>query len=161
MTEGKLPWDIKQQCLWIVRGYERARRDYIKDRMDILHAGGENYVTYTAAGEERRAYMPHSRQATRTAENIALQLEALEQSAACRQMRAVEHARARIGAGLPEALQDALQEGLMLNCKDGRKWPYERLFLIGICRSDFYRARDAFFQDIAEEVGLWKKRQEK
>lgn len=150
----KLPWDIKQQCLWIVRGYERTRREYLKARREILSAGGENYITTEINGEEVRAYMPSMHNATRTAENTAMRLEALEHTPAFRQMRAVEHARARIGAGMPDMLADMLRDGIMLNCQNGRNYPYERLYIAGISRSDFYRHRDTFFRQIAEELGL-------
>lgn len=153
--KSKLPWDIKQQILWIVRGYDRTRREYLKARREILEAGGENYVTYTENGESRREYLPTAHNATRTVENITMKLEALEKSTAFRQMRAVEHARARIGNDLPEMLADMLRDAIMLNCMNGRKYPFERLYIVGIGRSEFYRIRDAFFRQIAEEMGLW------
>ena len=157
MSGGKkqrLPWDVRQQCLWIVRGYERQRREYMKARREILDASGGHYVTYTENGEERRAFLPGAHNASRTTEDRQLRLEALEHTAAFRQMRAVEHARAKIGAGMPPELQDALRDAIMLNCSDGRKYPFERLYVIGISRADFYRARNAFFWNIATELGL-------
>jgi hypothetical protein len=163
--QTKLPWDVKQQCLWIVRGYERARRDYLRQRLEILNSGGDNSTDYLveigkdAAGkpkyEERRAFVPGAHNASRTTENIAMRLDALEKSPECRKMRAVEHARAKVGDGMPEALRDALQEGIMLNCQNGRKYPFERLYIVGLGRSEFYRIRDAFFLEIAKEVGIW------
>ena len=83
-----------------------------------------------------------------------MQLEGLESSPMVRQLRAVEHAKAKIGKGLPEMLQDALREAIMTNCQSGRKYPYERLYVVGVCRRDFYRVRDEFFTNIAEELGL-------
>lgn len=154
MKASKLPWAVKQQCLWIVRDYERMRREYRRMRRDILDAGGANYVTYTENGEERRAYMPSQHNASRSTEDRQMQLEGLESSPMVRQLRAVEHAKAKIGRGMPEALQDALQEAIMTNCQSGRKYPYERLYLTGISRSDFYRIRDTFFENIAEELNL-------
>lgn len=154
MSREKLPWDVRQQCLWIVRGYDRARREYIKARRELLDAGGANYITYTEEGEEKRAFLPSSHQATRTTENLADRLMALDNTQSFRQMRAVEHARARIGAGMPPELQDELRDAIMLNCSDGRKYPFERMYVIGISRADFYRARNAFFRAIAIELGL-------
>lgn len=154
MSREKLPWDVKQQCLWIVRGYDRQRREYMKARREILDAGGDHYVTYTENGEERRAFLPTTHNASRTTENLAERLAALEHTPAFRQMRAVEHARAKIGAELPSALQDALREAITLNCMDGRKYPFERLYVVGIERTTFYKARNAFFWNIAKELGL-------
>ena len=154
MKASKLPWAVKQQCLWIVRDYERMRREYRRMRRDILDAGGANYVTYTENGEERRAYMPSQHNASRSTEDRQMQLEGLESSPMVRQLRAVEHAKSKIGRGMPEMLQDALQEAIMTNCQSGRKYPYERLYVVGVCRTDFYVMRDEFFHDIAEELGL-------
>lgn len=166
MNERKLPWDVKQQALWIVRGYDRARREYLKQRREILDAGGGgNGTTYLAEigrgadgkpkYEERRAFLPASHNASRTAENIAIQLAALENTQSFRQMRAVEHARDHIGADMPDGMADALKDAIMLNCQDGRKYRFEYLFLSGISRSGFYRIRDSFFREIAEELGLF------
>lgn len=150
----KLPRDIQQQCLWIVRGYERSRKEYLERRREILDGGGGNYTTYTVDGEERRAVMPATHNASRTTENKQMQLEGLEHILAFRQMHAVEHARDRIGAGLPEMIRDLLQKAIMLNCISGVTYPFERLYTVGISRRGFYRYREAFFFDIANELGL-------
>lgn len=156
MSKSKLPRDIQQQCLWIVRGYERNKREYNERRRDILEGGGARYTEYKAAnGEERRAFLPGAHTASRTTEDKQLQLEGLEQTLAYKQMKAVEHARDRIGAGLPDMLRDLLQKAIMLNCINGSKYTYERLYTVGISRSSFYRYREAFFWDIANELGIF------
>ena len=156
MSADKIPWDVKQQCLWIVRGYDRTRREYMQARRDILDSGSAHYITYvTSTGEEARAYLPGAHNASRTTEDKQMKLEALEHTLACRQLRAVEHARARIGAEFPRKMQDQLRDAIMLNCMDGRKYPFERLCIDGISRSDFYRQRNAFFRGIAAELGLF------
>ena len=154
MSKPRLPHDIQMQCLWIVRGYERCRREYNARRRDIIDGGGANYTTYTVNGEERRAYMPGSHSASRTTEDKQMQLEALDRITIFRQMHAVEHARDRVGAGLPEMLAEHLREAIMINCADGRKYPFERLYIVGISRAGFYRYRDSFLCDIANELGM-------
>ena len=153
-TKPRLPRDIQMQCLWIVRGYERCRREYNARRRDIIDGGGGNFTTYTVNGEERRAYMPGSHTASRTTEDKQMQLDGLEKTPMYKQMKAVEHARDRVGAGLPEMLAELLREAIMQNCEDGRKYPFERLYTVGISRRSFYRYRDAFMYDIANELGL-------
>lgn len=156
MTKAKLPRDIQQQCLWIVRGYDRCRAEYKERRQEILDAsGGPAFSTYTVGGEERRVYFSGGHTASRTTENRELQLEGLESTLAYRQMRAVEHARDRIGAGLPEQLREYLRAAIVQNCMDGRKYPFERLYTVGVSRRGFYRYREAFFYDIANELGLF------
>jgi hypothetical protein len=43
----------------------------------------------------------------------------------------------------------------MLNCQRGREYPYERLYVAGIIRKDFYARRNAFLEEIAAELGLF------
>lgn len=156
MTKTKLPRDIQQQCLWIVRGYDRCRQEYKERRQEILDAsGGPAVSSYTVNGEERLVYFSGGHTASRTTENRELQLEGLESTLAFRQMRAVENARARIGAGLPDQLRQYLRAAIMQNCMDGRKYPFERLYTVGVSRRGFYRYREAFFYDIANELGLF------
>ena len=150
----KMPWAVKQQCLWIVRDYERMRREYRKMRRDILDAGGGHYTTYIENGEERRAFMPSTHNASRTTEDRQMQLEGLEQTVMVKQLRAVEHSLAKVGKDMPEMLQAALREAILLNCQNGRKYPFERLYVVGISRADFYRARNGFFENIAVELGM-------
>lgn len=155
MSKSKLPRDIQQQCLWIVRGYERCKRDYNERRRDILDGGGARYTEYKAAnGEMCRAYLPGSHTASRTTEDKQMQLAALENTIAYKQMLAVEHARDRIGSGLPDMMRDLLRKSIMLNCSNGRTYTYERLYTVGISRAQFYRYREAFFYDIANELGI-------
>lgn len=157
MSKEKLPWAVKQQILWMVRDYDRMRREYKRMRRDILDAGGEHYTTYIVNGEERREYICGGHNASRTTEDRQMQLESLENTPMVRQMRAIDHASARIGKGLPELLRDQLREAILQNCQNGRKYPFERLFVTGISRSDFYRARDTFFGEIAVELGFTQK----
>lgn len=154
MSKEKLPWAVKQQILWMVRDYDRMRREYKRMRRDILDAGGEHYTTYVVNGEERRAYISGGHNASRSTEDRQMQLETLEQTPMVKQMRAIEHASARIGKDMPELLRDQLRESILINCQSGRKYPFERLLVTGISRSDFYRVRDSFFEDIAGELKL-------
>lgn len=157
-NKNKLPWYVKQQCLAVVRGYDQSRKEYLRLRSEILNEGRSgSSVTYvdTVSGETMATLIPGAHAASRTTENKAMKLEALTQTMAYKQIKAVEHARAKVGENLPELIQDLLQEGIMRNCLNGRKYNYERLYIIGISRSEFYRYRDQFFRMIAEELGLF------
>lgn len=156
MAKGtKLPRDVQMQCMWIVRGYERNRRDYIQRRRDIIDSGGAHWTDVKVNGETQRVYLPGTHNASRTTEDKQMQLEGLEHTQAYRQMRAVEHARDRIGDGLPEMIRDKLRDGIMINCcYGGRRYPYEHLAVVGMSRAQFYRCRESFFLDIATELGL-------
>ena len=155
MQRQKMPRDLQYQCLGIVRGYERVKREYNERRKDILESSGAHYTTYEVKGEERRAFLPGNHTARRSTEDRQMQLEGLEHMLAYKQMHAVEHALDRIGAGLPEMIADYLRGAIYKNCIDGRKYTFERLYTIGVSRSAFYRYREAFFWDIANELGLF------
>lgn len=153
--KDKLPWDIKQECLWIVRGYDRRVKQYIAERQEIIEAGGENYVTYTHIEndkpEEHRAYMPHTNGAGRLVEDKQAQLEAVEHYPETLKMRAVEHAKLRIGSDCAsEELRQRLVSGIVLNCQSGRNYPFKYLNLPEFSQRDFYRRKDAFLTGIAK-----------
>ena len=157
-NKNKLPWYVKQQCLAVVRGYDQSRKEYHRMRAEILnegHAGSSVTYVDTVSGETMATLIPGAHAASRTTENKAMKLEALTQTMAYKQIKAVEHARAKIGEGLPELIQDLLQEGIMRNCMNGRRYNFERLYIIGISRAEFYRYRDQFFRMIADELGLF------
>lgn len=151
-----LPWDVKQECLWIVRGYDRRRKVYREARRDILEAGGENYATTkNKAGQEVRVYGTRSSGGeSRPVEIKQAKLDALEESQETKRMRAVEQALALCGADLPAAMRRKLQKALLLNCQSGRRHPYESLGLDGISRSDFFRRKDLFLAAVARHMGL-------
>jgi len=166
MASGKLPEDIKQECIWIVRGYERRRRAYMEARRDAMEiGGGPSYTTYTKLirkgtkeeTEERRAFMPHTAGGvSRDVEAREERLEAIEAAPDTQRMKAVEYALGRVGEGLPGPGREKLRQAVMLNCVSGRKHPYERLGLDIVSREDFYRKHRArFLCDIAKFLGLF------
>lgn len=70
-------------------------------------------------------------------------------------LEAVEQALVAVGADIAaDEVRRQLREAIMLNVKSGRKYPYELLRLEGVSRSDFYRRKDKFLEDIAGRMGL-------
>lgn len=70
-------------------------------------------------------------------------------------MEAVEQALVAVGGDIEvEELREELRTAIMLNIESGRKYPYEQLQLTAISRSDFYRRKDKFLEDIAERMGM-------
>lgn len=152
----KLPWDVKQEVLWIVRGYDRRVKLFKELRNDILNSGGENYVTYKVKDEERRAYLPGGGSDGRGVERKEEQLASLEQLPEIRKMRAVEYALERVGQDIanPE-LRQRLKTGIMENCKNRYGYPFEAMYLPGISKNDFYQRRDAFLLGIAKFLEIF------
>lgn len=70
-------------------------------------------------------------------------------------MMAVERALMSVGGDIEsDELRVQLRTAMMLNIESGRRYPYEKLQLDIISRSDFYRRKDKFLEDIAARMGL-------
>lgn len=142
-----LPYDVRQECLWIVRGYDRRVKAYHEARRQIIDG--------TACGDG----MPRKPGVGRPAENKAEQLQAIEDWPETQKMRAVEQAKLHIGLDLrSEELRQRLIKGIWLNCKSGRRYPFEYLNLdgTGISKTNFYDRRDLFLGEIAEFLNIIK-----
>ncbi len=140
-----LPVDIQQQCLWIVRGYERTRKEYTEARKMILDAESSSF-------HSSRVQISGFSRAT---ENDAARLAAIDNYPAFLRMFAVEHALDAVTKAFPLELKPKIKKALLLSCQDGREWPFERLDAPGLSRSGFYRMRRRFLLSIAQELKLF------
>ena len=134
-----LPYDVRQECLWIVRGYDRRVKAYHEARREVIDG--------TACGDG----MPRKPGVGRPAENKAEQLAAIEDWPETQKMRAVEQAKLHIGEDIQsEELRQRLAEGIWLNCQSHRKYPYAILNLPGISERTFRRRKESFLSEIAK-----------
>ena len=155
MPKKALDEDIKQQALWIVRGYKASLRRYMAARQDVILATPCSFGEYVSEGETRRQYFPHSSEVGRPVENMQQALERLEQCLDARRVAAVDKAKLLIGEDLQdEELRRKLTNAILLNCESGRNYPFEILGVDGLSRMDFYRRRNRFLQTVAENFGL-------
>ena len=46
MERARLPRDVQQRCVWLVRGYERCCTEYKERRQAIIDGVGGNYTSY-------------------------------------------------------------------------------------------------------------------
>lgn len=155
MAKKALDEDIKQQALWIVRGYKASLRRYMAARQDVILATPCSFGEYVAGEETCRQYFPHSSEVGRPVENMQQALERLEQSPDARRVAAVDKAKLLIGEDLQDKeLRRKLTNAILLNCESGRNYPFEILGVDGLSRRDFYRRRNRFLQDVAEKFGI-------
>lgn len=155
MPQKALDEDIKQQALWIVRGYKASLRRYMAARQDVILATPCSFGEYVAGEETCRQYFPHSSDVGRPVENMQQALERLEQSPDARRVAAVDKAKLLIGEDLQDGeLRRKLTNAILLNCESGRNYPFEILGVDGLSRMDFYRRRNRFLQTVAENFGL-------
>ena len=155
MAKKALDEDIKQQALWIVRGYKASLRRYMAARQDVILATPCSFGEYVSGGETRRQYFPHSSEVGRPVENMQQALERLERCPDARRVAAVDKAKLLIGEDLQDKeLRRKLTNAILLNCESGRNYPFEILGVDGLSRRDFYRRRNRFLQDVAEKFGI-------
>lgn len=155
MAKKTLDDDIKQQALWIVRGYKASLRRYMAARQDVILATPCSFGEYVAGDETCRQYYPHSSDVGRPVENMQQALERLERSPDARRVAAVDKAKLLIGNDLQDdELRRKLTNAILLNCESGRNYPFEILGVDGLSRMDFYRRRNRFLQTVAENFGL-------
>lgn len=155
MPQKALDEDIKQQALWIVRGYKASLRRYMAARQDVILATPCSFGEYVSGGETRRQYFSHSSDVGRPVENMQQALERLERCPDARRVAAVDKAKLLIGEDLQDKeLRRKLTNAILLNCESGRNYPFEILGVDGLSRRDFYRRRNRFLQDVAEKFGI-------
>ena len=156
----QLPDDVKQNCLSLVRGYERRKQEYAMKRQELMSNSSEKVITVLDEEDpedEKKSYgvmLPGSHNASRTTERIAEKMLGLEDHMDTRRMRAVEYAESRIGLDLPEEYRDNLSKAIFASCIQGRKKPFERLHVVGMERSCFYERRMRFLIDIAKYMDM-------
>lgn len=136
----RIPYEIKQEAIWIVRGYDMRKRNYERMKSDIL--------THMSAGAGDGA--PHGTGVSDQTASKAEQIERLERYPEVKKMRAVEYAERQIGQDvLSQDARERLRKAIVQNCKSGRRFPFERLAVDEFSRRDFYRRKDKFLVDIA------------
>lgn len=151
-----MPDDVKQSCISLVKGYARRKMEYNLRRQELIHKTPNNHVTVYwdpsdpyNTNRQIGAVIPSGHNASRTTENIAEQIQALEKRPETRRMRAVEYAAERVGLDLGEKDRQHLKNAIFKSCIDGRKYPFERLGIDNMERSCFYDRRRKFLYDIA------------
>lgn len=156
----KIPDDVRQTCIQLVRGYDRRVREYYDRRREIIGGSPCQFEVIRDKDDPNdwekasRFYPPFSHSASRIGEDKVIQLQGLEDLPETKRMRAVEQAKLQIGLDLPEEMRQKLIGAIILNCKAGRRYPYEYLDVEGIGRTDFYDRRTSFLVDIAEYLEL-------
>lgn len=135
-----LPYEMKQETLWIVRGYELRLRAYRQMRAEIL--GQQSAGTGDG--------MPRGDASGSSTERKAALLAQLETLPEVRKMRAVECALRQVGQDVQDtAVREKLRNAILCNCRSGRQYPFERLGLDGFSRRDFYRRKERFLLGVA------------
>jgi len=139
--KSKIPYDVRQECLWIVRGQERREKACNEMRDSIINE--------TSQGG-RGGNLPG-----KPVEGKAIRLLKLEGLPEFQRMRAVQNAERMIGNDIEnDYIKDKLKEGIVSNCKSGKKHYFESLGLDYFSKRDFYRRREEFIYNVANFLNL-------
>ena len=142
-SNDKLPKDVTSLCEQIVKGYERRKKDYKNKCIDIIYSHGSGVVEATA---KQGTSDPCTAKTER--------LEQLEGSLDVKLMRAVEASLSMTGTDVGGDSCTRLHNAILLNCENGREFPYEVLNIDEFSRSDFYRRKRRFLKGIAEQLEI-------
>lgn len=123
-----MPEDVRELCIAHVRGYERRRQE-IKNRKQAAYQSGN----------------------PETGVDI---LEAVGRSQDKQSVVAVELAMLQALQGIKSnKVRGALRSGIILNCCNRRQYPYERLYMPGVGKKEFYRRKNDFLLALGEALG--------
>jgi len=136
------PKDVIRLCEEIVRGYERRKHAYEQRRLDIVYYRGGGF----SAGRNPNM--------SDTVADKTERLEKLEESMDVKFIRAVEQSLAAVGDDVVYESRERLRKAILLNCENGRDYPYEMLDADEFSRRDFYRRRQKFIIGVAAALGL-------
>lgn len=156
----QLPDDVKQNCISLVRGYARRKKEYAQKRQELMTKSSDKVITIRDKDhpeDDRKSVgvmLPGAHNASRTTESIAEKMLSLEDHPDTIRMRAVEYAADRIGMDLPDRQRKLLVKAIFTSCIQGKKCPFERLHVEGMERSCFYDRRMRFLIDIAKFMDM-------
>jgi len=145
-NKNSVPKDVMAMCEEVVRGYERRKKVYENRRLDIIYRGGGAMSDYIGGTK--------STGVSDTTATKSERLEALEDSLDVRLMRAVEQSLSAVGSDVSRDSRERLRRAFLLNCENGREFPYELLNVDEFSRTDFYRRKKRFIAGVSEVLGL-------
>ena len=123
-----MPEDVRELCLAHVRGYERRRQELKGRRKDAYQQGrpdkGVELLEQIGSSQDKQSVV---------AVEIAM-------------MQALQGIKSREVRGF-------LRMGLIRNCCNRKQSPYERLYLPGIGKKEFYRRKQDFLVALGEALG--------
>ncbi len=158
-TKYKLPKDVYQAALWIIRGQQRREKVYRQKRDDILNGGGAKYITYHSMDsddkKEYRAYLPAAHSNQSATEIKALALAALEDDSETKKMHCVNEALNRVCSDMSDnEAKENLKSALLQNINDRRQYPFRNLHNVYISEKTFYSYKAKFIYLVAQKLEL-------
>lgn len=156
-TKYKLPKDVYQTALWIIRGHKRREKKYKQKKDDIINGGGAKYITYKdkLTGEEARAFLPSSHSNQSETEIKARALVALEQDSDTHKMNCVQQALDEVSSLIADSeAREYFKVALLQNINDRRQYPFRNLSNVFVSEKTFYNYKAKFIYLVAQKLEL-------
>ncbi|MCL1788846.1 MAG: hypothetical protein FWG33_00635 [Oscillospiraceae bacterium] len=147
MTKISISKDTEALCELIARGHERRKKAFENKRLDIIYSHSSGFEG--AVGGSKSAGTISDPSAVK-----AERLERLETSLDAKFLKAVEQSLVLLGADVSRESREKLRKAVLLNCENGREYPYELLNIDEFSRRGFYRRRKMFITGIGIALGL-------
>ena len=144
-TDNRLPRDLVQIALWVVRGYSRREDQYIILR-DAIEKGSR-IKPYQNNIVKRRTNAPYD-----PTSNSVEQLETLDASPDSFALKVVDDGLDLVTRDFPKGERERIQDAIYRNCLSGKKYPYGYT-KIAVSYREFYRRRYRFLYYILDTLG--------
>lgn len=153
-TKYRLPKDIYQATLWIIRGQQRRIEEYKRKKDDILNGGGASYIKqknrYT--DEFEYIYLPKSKTTQSSVEIKGMALAALDDDESTKKMLIVEQALKAAVSSYSEPQR--ISAALMKNIENRHEYPYRCLGNLPLSEKEFYALKAKFIYFVAFKLEL-------
>lgn len=134
----RIDWDTRVILLKLIGKYDIYKKELADERDRILSLSPQNYDNLD---------MPRGTDTTDPTALAAWRLERLETSYKSKVIDAIDRAK-------QNALPDGVAEPVMLSCKNGRRYNYEHFKNLPYSRSQFYKYKNRFLDEVRYYLGL-------
>ena len=134
----KIDRDTRVILLKLIGKYDIYKKELADERDRILSLSPQNYDNLD---------MPRGTDTTDPTALAALCLERLETSYKAKVIAAIDRAK-------QNALPDSVAGPVMLSCKNGRRYNYEHFKSLPYSRSQFYKYKNRFLDEVRYYLGL-------
>lgn len=154
-TKEKLPKDVYQATLWVIRGHKRRIKEYNKQKDDILNSGGATYIKTKNkfSNEWEYIYLPKSKTTQSSTEVKGMALAMLDQADDTKKIIIVQQALKEVAAGY-NGCADMISNALMKNIENRHDYPYRNLGNLPLSEKQFYALKSRFIYSVAIKLKL-------
>ncbi len=153
----KLPDDVRETVIRLVKGYERRKKKISDEENEICSIGGGRYESVrNENGDEERVFQPSGKGGKSTpVEHQAEAMIKLHNSFDYRCVKAIDEALDELPLShFDERVSAKIRQCMIISCVLGKKFKFRYSGIIGIEHDRFYKIRSKFLFLIAKKLEL-------